>query len=169
VKACEIPCFPCRALGGVSPGFCGRMARRGWGDRANVSACWTRERVEPVSFLGRCSDLLSLLGIHLFTLLRMLCHPSTCQMVVSVTQPGKMPKGPSPNGEGHVESVTGGACSRPLPFTTVNRASSEAWLTFDARPPAWVGDQHRRVGRARASRPGIGPQRQCSAAGRLAT
>ena len=30
------------------------------------SACWTRERVEPVSFLGRCSDLLSLLGIHLY-------------------------------------------------------------------------------------------------------
>ena len=59
---------PCRDPGRYVPWSADGWLVAGGAIERLFSACWTRERVEPVSFLGRCSDLLSLLGIHLYVI-----------------------------------------------------------------------------------------------------
>jgi hypothetical protein len=76
-KACGFLRFLCRGSGRCGPWPSVRVARRGWGDRALFSA-WTRERVVPL-LLGRCSDLQSLLGVHL-DVSRMGAVPPACQL-----------------------------------------------------------------------------------------
>src|SRR6185369_7835403 len=111
-KACGSLNFLCRDPGRYEPWSAVDWLVAGGAIERCVSACWTRERVEPVWCLGRCSDLLSLLGIHLCTLLRMLCNPSTCQMVGSVTRPRKPPNRSSADAEGHPPAVTDGRHGR---------------------------------------------------------
>ena len=113
-KACDSLLSSAATPGGVGPGLCGRMARRGWGDRANVCACWTRERVEPASCVGRCSDLLSPVRHSPLYVLRMRCVPRRVKCS---------------GARGAGERYRMGPCRavkviprRPLPFTTVNRA-----------------------------------------------
>jgi hypothetical protein len=80
----------CRDSGGVGR-VCGPGARRGLGDRAMFRA-WTRERVGPflLARLGRCSDLLSLLGVQLDAIE----HGGKAVSVSTVACAGSRAKGP---------------------------------------------------------------------------
>jgi len=77
-------------LGAVWALAVGHVARRGWGDRALFSASG---RGSQSYLVGRCSDLLSLLGVHL-DVPRMRFVPPACQLSPARHDADKAPFGP---------------------------------------------------------------------------
>ena len=103
-KACGCSFFPCRGSGGVGPGRRSCVLVAG----GAIERCSCLDAGASRTLVGRCSDLLSLLGVHLDAIEDGVVPPA-CQLSRPGRATDKATNRPARHAESHGSDATSGA------------------------------------------------------------